>query len=152
MFMNSKADTSHRIAQGFRIRPSTNAKRGKSSRANTNRHEISEEAGVAMCDALLDLLSEILEVPSSMLRSSTRSSASVARGRQIGMYLAHTCLGLPMSHVASGFSRNKSTVVHACHTIEDMRDDPTFDAFIARQERIIAVIKQGQWHAASVAN
>ncbi|MEM9881131.1 MAG: helix-turn-helix domain-containing protein [Pseudomonadota bacterium] len=106
---------------------------------------------VSLCDALIGLLSETLDVPTQQLRARTRCSPSIARARQIGMYLAHVSLGLKMAEVATGFARHKSTVVHACHMIEDMRDDGDFDAFIARHERIIRVILEGTWDA-SVGN
>lgn len=107
------------------------------------------EHAVSLCDGLIDLLGETLEVPTELLRARSRCSASIARARQIGMYLAHVSLGLTMAQVAIGFARHKSTVVHACHMIEDMRDDEDFDAFIARQERIIRIIVEGTWDASA---
>ncbi|MEO1747567.1 MAG: helix-turn-helix domain-containing protein, partial [Pseudomonadota bacterium] len=105
-----------------------------------------QERAIALCDGLISLLSETLDIPSDLLRATSRCGASVARARQTGMYLAHVSLGLTMAQVASGFARNKSTVVHACHTIEDLRDDDAFDAFVARQERIIKIIQEGNWN------
>ncbi|MEL6201579.1 MAG: helix-turn-helix domain-containing protein [Pseudomonadota bacterium] len=109
-----------------------------------------QERAISLCDGLISLLSETLEVPSELLRATSRCNASVARARQTGMYLAHVSLGLSMAQVASGFARNKSTVVHACHTIEDLRDDEVFDAFVARQERIIKVIQEGSWNEKAI--
>lgn len=45
----------------------------------------------------------------------------------VAMYLAHTGLGYTMSEVGHLFSRDRTTVAHACQVIEDRRDDPMFD-------------------------
>lgn len=98
-----------------------------------------EAEAVMLCDDLIDLLSVFFNVSGRQLRSPSRTATPVARVRQIGMYVAHVSLGLRMSWVGTGFGRNKSTVVHACHTVEDMRDDEDFDAIVARVERLAAI-------------
>jgi len=57
----------------------------------------------------------------------TRRSATAAFGRQVAMYLAHISFEMSLSRVASAFGRDRTTVSHACHLIEDRRDDPKFD-------------------------
>ncbi|WP_421852541.1 helix-turn-helix domain-containing protein [Oricola sp.] len=94
---------------------------------------------IAACDAVVDLLSVFFNVSGRQIRSPGRASQSIARVRQIGMYIAHVTLGLRMSAIGDGFNRDKSTVVHACHTIEDLRDDPDFDLIVARAERLILI-------------
>lgn len=94
---------------------------------------------VGACDAVIDLLSLFFNVSGGELRSSRRTATGVARVRQIGMYVAHVALGLPMAAVGEGFGRDKSTVVHACHTIENMRDDEEFDVVVARAEMLVTV-------------
>lgn len=47
------------------------------------------------------------------------------------MYLAHVACGLPLAEVGRLFSRDRTTVAHACALIEDRRDDPTFDRALA---------------------
>lgn len=95
-----------------------------------------QEETIAICDGLIDLLAACFSLPGSELRANSRASASVARVRQIGMYVCHVVLGLTMLEVANGFVRDRSTVVHACHLIEDMRDDREFDAIVSTIERI----------------
>lgn len=97
------------------------------------------EAAVTACDGIIDLLAIFFNVSGRQLRSASRTALSIARVRQIGMYIAHVTLGMKMTAVGAGFGRDKSTVVHACHTIEDMRDDEEFDRIVARVERLIAV-------------
>lgn len=97
------------------------------------------EAAIAACDGIIDLLAIFFNVSGRQLRSAGRTALPIARVRQIGMYIAHVTLGMKMTAVGAGFGRDKSTVVHACHTIEDMRDDEEFDAIVARVEWLIAV-------------
>lgn len=98
-----------------------------------------EAASIAACDGIIDLLAAFFSVNSRLLRSSSRSAHDIARVRQIGMYVAHVTLGLRMADVAAGFSRKKSTVVHACHLIEDMREDIEFDRVVGRAEEIVSI-------------
>lgn len=95
-----------------------------------------DEETIAICDGMIDILAACFSIPSLEIRSNGRSNASVARVRQIGMYVCHVVLGLTMLEVASGFVQDRSTVVHACHLVEDMRDDFDFDAIVATIERI----------------
>jgi chromosomal replication initiation ATPase DnaA len=60
--------------------------------------------------------------------SATRRSAEASLARHVSMYLAHVAFGLPMARVAQAFGRDRSTAAHACHRVEDRRDDPEFDA------------------------
>jgi chromosomal replication initiation ATPase DnaA len=60
--------------------------------------------------------------------SATRRSAEASLARHVSMYLAHVAFGLPMARVADAFGRDRSTAAHACHRVEDRRDDPEFDA------------------------
>ncbi len=43
------------------------------------------------------------------------------------MYVAHVTLRLSMADIGRGFGRDRTTVVYACHLIEDLRDDDDFD-------------------------
>ncbi|GGA76181.1 hypothetical protein GCM10011385_32740 [Nitratireductor aestuarii] len=48
-------------------------------------------------------------------------------------------MGLSMAEVGRGFGRDRTTVMHACHLIEDMRDDAEFDQIVRMTERITAI-------------
>lgn len=102
-------------------------------------HVVSAEQAAFLCDGIIDIAAALFGVSGQQLRSAQRSVRSVARVRQIGMYVAHVTLGMTMTAVGLGFGRDKSTVVHACHTIEDMREDADFDAIVARTETIVRI-------------
>jgi len=55
------------------------------------------------------------------------------------MYVTHVNMGLSMAEVGRGFGRDRTTVMHACHLIEDMRDDAEFDQIVRMTERITAI-------------
>lgn len=59
-----------------------------------------------------------------------RGSAEIAFARQVAMYLCHVAFELSLARVATGFERDRSTVAHACHVIEDRRDDEAFEHWI----------------------
>ena len=60
--------------------------------------------------------------------------------RQISMYVCHVALRMPQNNIGEAFGRDRSTVSHACHVVEDRRDDPVFDDFVSATERIVVVV------------
>jgi hypothetical protein len=60
--------------------------------------------------------------------------------RQISMYVCHVALRIPQNDIATAFSRDRSTVGHACHVVEDRRDDPVFDDFVSTMERVVVSV------------
>ncbi len=66
--------------------------------------------------------------------ATTRAGASAARARQIAMYLAHVSFAWPLARVGLAFGRDRTTASHACHLIEDLRDDKGFDARLTEME------------------
>jgi chromosomal replication initiation ATPase DnaA len=62
-------------------------------------------------------------VPLAEMRAARRGRAAAALARQTAMYLAHVNLGLNLSEVGAAFSRDRTTVAHACARLEDGRDD-----------------------------
>lgn len=95
-----------------------------------------DEVAQEMCECLIDIVAALFSVPSKELRKAGRTVDSVSRVRQIAMYVAHVVLRLTQGEVGRGFSRDRTTVIHACHTIEDMRDDAEFERVVLMVERI----------------
>jgi chromosomal replication initiation ATPase DnaA len=71
------------------------------------------------------------------LRAGTRRGARVAFARQIAMYLVHVVYRRSLSEVGRAFGRDRTTASHACHRVEDLRDDPQFDRQIAHLENVL---------------
>ena len=61
------------------------------------------------------------------LFAPTRGASRAALARQIAMYLAHTGFALSIETISQVFERDRSTVSHACHVVEDGRDDIWLD-------------------------
>lgn len=95
-----------------------------------------EERKLALCEAMIDIAAALFDVPSRELRQTKRSVTGVTRVRQVAMYVAHVALGLSMGEVARGFGRDRTTILYACHLVEDLRDDAEFDRIVATVERI----------------
>jgi hypothetical protein len=60
--------------------------------------------------------------------------------RQIAMYVCHVALQISLSDIGDAFGRDRTTVGHACHVVEDRRDDPAFDEFVATVERLASTV------------
>jgi chromosomal replication initiation ATPase DnaA len=56
------------------------------------------------------------------------------------MYLAHVGFGMSLARVAAAFGRDRSTVAHACHLVENRRDEAAFDAWMAQLESGVEVV------------
>lgn len=101
-----------------------------------------------LCGALMSLLSVFFQVSLKELRSTERENNHIARIRQFGMYIAHTMFGLSMAEVAYAFCRERTTVKHACHLIEDMREDEKFDQNVSDFEYLVRSLYPGVGSAA----
>ena len=66
--------------------------------------------------------------------AAVKRKASVAFARQLSMYLCHVVGDMSLRDVAMEFGRDRSTVSHACHAIEDRRECPIFDRQIEHLE------------------
>lgn len=76
------------------------------------------------------------------LLAPTRSRAPIAFARQVAMYLAHVGYSLTFTQIGELFSRDRTTVAHACSLIEDMRDDDTLDLTLSALENAIRTATQ----------
>ncbi len=72
----------------------------------------------------------IFRIRSLGLRSRNRA-ASIALARQTAMYLAHVAFSLSLTDIGELFSRDRTTVAHACRVVEELRDDPIMDKALA---------------------
>lgn len=92
------------------------------------------------CRMVRYLVAEVLLLARHNL-PAVRARRSLARhSRQIAIYICHVSLSIPQAEVASAFAKDRSTVRHSCHVVEDWRDDPAYDAFIESLERITCVM------------
>jgi len=102
------------------------------------------ERVMEVCEAMIDICAALYNVSSKELRQTGRTAADVSRVRQIAMYVTHVTLGVSMPEVGRGFARDRTTVRHACHLIEDMRDDVDFDRAVMTAERVAAAAFKGR--------
>lgn len=95
-----------------------------------------DERVLEFCEGMMDIAAALFNVSGKELRRSGRTSLGVTRVRQIAMYVCHVVLGLTMAEVGRGFGRDRTTVLYACHQIEDLRDDLDFDRIVSTVERV----------------
>ncbi len=82
----------------------------------------------------------VLDLAPAYLETTTRGVARAALARQIAMYLAHVSFEMSLAKVADAFGRDRSTVAHACHRIEDLREEPRFDSWLDGLEEALRAI------------
>src|SRR5690606_2259618 len=88
----------------------------------------------AAAELATGVVSYALGVEQSRIRAGGRGDAQAAYARQLAMYLCHDGFELSLVRVAAAFGRDPSTVAHACHLVEDRREDAQFDLWIAGME------------------
>lgn len=99
---------------------------------------VAEERAGEICECVMDIVAALFGVSGRELRAPGRAATGITRVRQIGMYVAHVILGLNMTEIGRGFGRDRTTVQHACHLIEDMRDEEEFDRIVIMAEQVTA--------------
>ena len=93
------------------------------------------------CKSVIKLVAAEKRVPTRLLVNRYRCRTTASRARQLAMYLSHVALGRSLAEVSLAFLRDRTTVSHACALIEEMREDPQFDAEVSRLEQAIAALK-----------
>lgn len=81
-------------------------------------------------------------VPLYDILDGRRGLAAVCEARQLAMYLVHVVLSRPQDVVGRLFGRERSTVYHACHIIEDRRESEDFEAEVRRIEELFAGLRE----------
>jgi len=76
-----------------------------------------------------------LDLTAEKILKPARGSKNMVQARQVAMYLTHVGLEMSLSRVANAFERDRSTVSHACHKIEEMREEEAFDVWLETLER-----------------
>ena len=132
-----RALAAERMAKSGMTAPRPSARPETGSPAESLSKLAPRDRMMATCDGVVDIAAALFNVSSKELRGPDRCSLAVARVRQIAMYVTHVTLGISMRDVGQGFGRDRTTVLHACHLIEDMRDDLEFDRVVAMVERVI---------------
>ena len=99
-----------------------------------SRLRIAPPALARLIEALVASVFGIAEID---LLGRSRGRARIALARQVAMYLARVVGRLRFDEVARVFGRDRSTVRHACHVVEDRRDDPDFNLTLDHLESII---------------
>ena len=85
-------------------------------------------------------VSGVFMVASADLWAGTRGRARAAFARQVAMYLAHVACGFTLTEVGEVFSRDRTTVAHACSRVEDLRDDAAFDRSLDLLEGVLRAL------------
>ncbi|MBC7767730.1 MAG: chromosomal replication initiator DnaA [Phycisphaerales bacterium] len=94
-------------------------------------------ADVAAAELAASVASFGLGVTQDEIIDERRGSAAAAFARHVAMYLCHTGFELSLARVAVAFDRDRSTVAHACHAIEDRREELQFDLWIGTLEAML---------------
>ena len=91
----------------------------------------------AMAELAASIASYATGVAQHSIVDDERGCMKTAFARQVAMYLCHVGCELSMARVAAAFGRDRSTVAHACHAIEDRRDEGQFDLWIGALEAMM---------------
>ncbi len=110
----------------------------------------------------IDIVCSAYDLTPDMILRRSRCQAHVSFARQVAIYLGHVVGQLSIAQLAQEFDRDRSTIAHACHMVEDRRDSPIFEQQMEilendYQDQLInlyrnwfseSVFHRGQTHAA----
>jgi hypothetical protein len=91
-----------------------------------------------VCRIVGHMTGEIFGLVGSRVQLRRDRRRTLCHVRQIAMYICHVALRIPLHEIGLAFGRDRTTVGHACHVVEDRRDDPAFDDFVGAVERIVS--------------
>ena len=112
---------------------------------------VNREQDAARARLAVGLVAYGLSQSTNAILKEGRGTAQAAFARQIAMYSVYVAFGLSLSRVAIAFGRDRSTVSHACHQIEDRRDNPDFDTWLDALEQALrqaATLLPTHWQVA----
>lgn len=88
-------------------------------------------------DLIEATVADVFAVDVDQIRGESRGQMQVAQARQVAMYLMHCAFGIPLTTIGHVFSRDRTTVRHACKIVEDRRDDQSYDYILHNLEEIV---------------
>lgn len=91
-----------------------------------------EKLGV--CNALAAMF---YGVSSGDFEAHTRHERRINEARQLGMYLANTCLSVDYEEIGRVSRRDRTTVRYSIERVEDRRENPQFDSVLIAFETVI---------------
>ena len=107
------------------------------------------DALIEPCSVAAQLAAKAAGIPLGEVLHAQRGCRDSAAARALAMYLAHVGLGVPMSRVALGFGRHRSTVAYACRRIEERREVAGWDRWVdALEEDARCALQEGTRHDA----
>jgi hypothetical protein len=92
------------------------------------------------CRIVFQLVSEMVFLFGDRVLVRRDRRRLAAHSRQIAMYVCHVALSISVDDIAASFGRERSTVAHACHLVEDRRDNPAYEDFVSAVERMVTAI------------
>lgn len=92
------------------------------------------------CRAVRQLVGEVVGLLSDRMLLRRDRRRLNCHSRQIAIYVCHVVLQIQQRDIADAFGLDPSTVSHACHVVEDRRDDSAFDEFVCTIERMVGAV------------
>lgn len=89
---------------------------------------------LAVCNALAAMF---YGVSSEDFEAHTRHERRINEARQLGMYLANTCLSVDYEEIGRVSRRDRTTVRYSIERVEDRRENPQFDSVLVAFETVI---------------
>jgi hypothetical protein len=93
-----------------------------------------------VCRIVRQMVSELAFMLGDRVMVRRERRRPSCHARQISMYVCHVALRMSLSDIAQAYGRDRSTVSHACHVVEDRRDELAFDDFVSAVERLVTAV------------
>lgn len=104
---------------------------------------LEEAAGADKLDVCNILAGLLYGVNPGAFADYSRQGRHLSEARQLGLYLANTCLGLSFKTVSEVACRDRTTVRYSVERVEDRRENPKFDGVLMALETLIGCLQDG---------
>lgn len=101
---------------------------------------LSESSSAAKLDVCNILAGLLYGVRADSFDVYSRQERRVSEARQLGIYLANTCLGVSYEDIAVPARRDRTTVRYSVERVEDRRENPQFDMALVAMETFVGCL------------
>lgn len=102
---------------------------------------LEEAAGADKLDVCNILAGLLYGVSPRAFADYSRLGRHLIEARQLGLYLANTCLGLSYENIALAACRDRTTVRYSVERVEDRRENPKFDGVLMAIETLMGCLQ-----------
>ncbi|CAI8206527.1 MAG: Chromosomal replication initiator protein DnaA [Alphaproteobacteria bacterium] len=103
----------------------------------------------AQYNLVLSYMASAHRTKPEFLLTHNRGSKHLSDARHIANYLAHVVFGINFTDISKMAARDRTSIAHGCHRVEDLRDLPHYDRPLHFAELALQEFFDASWECAN---